>query len=66
MILVGMLTFGALVAIACACQATTPGRRRGGNAGRMIRVAGDARAISRGTYGRRLARRTAYRTVRRW
>ena len=40
MILVGMLTFGALVAIAC--------------------------AISRGTYGRRLARRTAYRTVRRW
>jgi len=34
--------------------------------GRVIRVVLDARAIGRGTYGKRLARRHAIRGVRRW
>jgi hypothetical protein len=33
---------------------------------RFIRLLGDVRAINRGTYGNRLARRHAIRSVRRW
>ena len=33
---------------------------------RAVRVAGDVRAVARGTYGRRPVRRAAIRTLRRW
>ena len=43
---------------------------RPGEAGRAVlrayRVVGDVRAIARGTYGRRLARRAVFRGIRRW
>ena len=43
---------------------------RPGETGRAVlrayRVVGDVRAISRGTYGRRLVRRSVFRAVRKW
>ena len=70
----GLIVFGVLVlvAVACGAQSRQVARRRrstglGAAALRAYRVAGDVRALSRGpgAYGRRVARRAAFKAVRR-
>ena len=64
-----VIVFAVLFLVAVCCRGAA-GRSRPSGAGRAAlrayRTVGDARAVARGTIGRRLVRRSVFRAVRRW